>query len=85
MVLPYVGRMDDIWGSYLVQHKFGSECIAFCSPTVYQDRNEQDLITNLENELIGYRYTQNIIDGEYEFIPKEAIDCYELYKKEFDK
>jgi hypothetical protein len=85
MVLPYVGRMDDIWGAYLIQHKFGSECIAFCEPTVYQDRNEQDLVTNLQNELIGYRHTQDIIDGLYEFIPEKTRNCYDLYRKEYDR
>ena len=50
-VLPHVGRMDDIWGAYIVQHYF-PDSVIYNKATVYQDRNLQDLITNLENEII---------------------------------
>lgn len=55
-VLPHIGRMDDIWGGYILQHFFPGSII-YNQATVYQDRNTQDLITNLENEVIGYRNT----------------------------
>ena len=48
-VLPYVGRMDDIWGSYILQHYFPNS-VVYKKASVYQDRNVQDLITNLENK-----------------------------------
>ena len=38
MVLPYTGRMDDIWAAYIIQHEF-PESVVFCPPTVYQERN----------------------------------------------
>lgn len=65
MVFPHVGRMDDIWGSYYLQTHIPRGSIVFDKPTVYQDRNEQDLVRNLENELIGYRNTLHYINGEY--------------------
>ena len=65
-VLPHAGRMDDIWGAYIVQYYFPNSVI-YNKATVYQDRNVQDLITNLENEIIGYRGTLNLINdlGKY--------------------
>ena len=82
MVLPHVGRMDDIWASYIVQKQF-PHSVVYNHATVYQDRNEQDLITNLENEIIGYRNTLSFIEGDYH-LPKEAELAYKLYRKECD-
>jgi len=77
-VLPFVGRMDDIWGCYYLQNKIERGSIIFDKPTVYQDRNEQDLVTNLENEIIGYRNTLDLINNKYEFEDKtkEFIKIY---------
>lgn len=55
-MFTHVGRMDDIWASYFVQTLFPDSLI-YNRASVYQDRNEQDLITNLENEIMGYRQT----------------------------
>ena len=82
MVIPHVGRMDDIWGSYIIQNIFPNSVI-YDKPTVYQDRNEQDLVTNLENEVIGYRNTLSFIHGNHELNPK-AKKAYEYYKKCFE-
>jgi hypothetical protein len=81
MVLPYVGRMDDIWGGYILQKKF-KESIIYNKATVYQDRNKQDLITNLENEIIGYRNTIGLIQGTYN-LPDQAQNAYNEYRKAF--
>lgn len=59
-VLPFVGRMDDIWGGYLTQSVF-ADSVVYNRASVYQDRNPQDLITNLENEIIGYRNTLDFL------------------------
>lgn len=55
-VLPHVGRMDDIWGAYLLQMYYPNHLI-FNRASVYQDRNPQDLIANLQAEIGGYRNT----------------------------
>jgi hypothetical protein len=81
MVLPFVGRMDDIWGGYLLQKEFRN-CIVYNKATVYQDRNKQDLIKNLESEIIGYRNTMSLIKNEYE-LTGDAKIAYEEYKKAF--
>jgi len=82
MVLPHVGRMDDIWGAYIIQKKFPNSVI-YNKATVYQDRNEQDLITNLEKEIIGYRNTLSFLEDRYN-IPEQAQAAYVEYTKCFD-
>jgi len=81
-VLPFVGRMDDIWGSYILQHHF-PDSVIYDVATVYQDRNLQDLVTNLENEVIGYRNTLDFIEseGDYEkFFPEETLKFWNAYR-----
>lgn len=87
VVLPHVGRMDDIWGSYILQ-KFFPDSVIYCPATVYQDRNKQDLVTNLEKEILGYRNTLKFIKGLDEFeklLPEKALNFWKLYRREFDE
>jgi hypothetical protein len=85
-VLPYAGRMDDIWGGYILQQKFPNSLI-FNRASVYQDRNKQDLIKNLENETIGYRNTTNFLKGmtslDLPFISEETRNFYKVYRSYF--
>lgn len=81
-VLPYVGRMDDIWGSYILQHYFPNS-VVYNRASVYQDRNVQDLITNLEKEVIGYRNTLKLVNDlpNYEnYLPEPAKEFYKIYR-----
>ncbi len=82
-VLPYCGRMDDIWGSYILQYYF-PDSVIYNKATVYQDRNEQDLITNLEKEIIGYRNTLNLIhdlENWKKYLPTLTLHFVEQYRK----
>ena len=81
MVLPHIGRMDDIWGSYIIQKEFPNS-VVYNKATVFQDRNEQDLVTNLENEIIGYRNTLKFINGEFD-LPEDCNRSYQIYKNAF--
>jgi hypothetical protein len=84
-VLPHAGRMDDIWGAYIVQHYF-PRSVVYNKATVYQDRNEQDLVTNLENEVIGYRGTLNLIndlENYYNHLPEASQKFWDVYRKQF--
>ena len=86
-VLPHAGRMDDIWGSYIVQYYFPNS-VVYNKATVYQDRNEQDLVTNLENEVIGYRNTLNLINDLKNFtnyLPEASLKFWDVYTKQFNK
>lgn len=84
-VMPFVGRMDDIWGGYILQHYFRDNLI-YNRASVYQDRNKQDLIKNLENEIIGYRNTYNIICDLINFpnyLPEQTKAFYKIYTSYF--
>jgi hypothetical protein len=84
-VLPHVGRMDDIWASYILQYYFPNSVI-YNSPTVFQKRNPQDLISNLENEILGYRMTltltQNLANYR-SYLPAKTLHFLDLYKSSF--
>ncbi len=87
MVLPHVGRVDDIWASYIVEHLLGIRPV-FCSPTVYQARNPQSVITNLEREIFGYSNTLNFVRNISDFeslLPSKALVAYNMYRAEFYK
>jgi len=84
-VLPHVGRMDDIWGSYIMQHHFPNS-VVYNKASVYQDRNVQDLITNLEKEIIGYRNTHMILkdlQNYMDYLPEETKKFFEIYRSCF--
>ena len=86
-VWPYVGRMDDIWGGYYTQEMIGKDKLIYNRASVYQDRNVQDLIVNLEKEIIGYR---NTLDFTYSssttapYIPEETRKFLDIYFKHFN-
>lgn len=80
-VLPHIGRMDDIWGSYILQLSFPNSVI-YNRASVYQKRNPQDLITNLEKEIIGYRNTLSLINdltNYRNYLPVETIRFLDAY------
>ena len=81
-MLSYVGRMDDIWGSYIVQNYFSNNLI-YNRASVYQDRNEQDLIVNMEEEMIGYKKTEKLLrdlNNYLRYLPQNTIDSYKIYR-----
>jgi hypothetical protein len=85
-VLPHIGRMDDIWGGYILQ-KFFPRSLVYNKASVYQDRNVQDLITNLEKEIIGYRNNLKLIenlDSFETFLPEATKLFYQSYQKHFN-
>lgn len=84
-VLPYIGRMEDIWGAYILQ-KYLPGSVIYNVATVFQDRNKQDLIKNLEDEIIGYRNTLKLVKhiASYEkYLPDATKRFYDIYRKSF--
>lgn len=64
MVWPGVGRYDDIWASYLarkVMDQFGYG-VYYGHPSVHQDRNEHDLMRDLEGEIHGMKWTPHLVE-----------------------
>jgi hypothetical protein len=85
MMLTHTGRVQDIWGSYLLQH-FYPDCVVYAPPTVRQDRNIHDLTKDLEDELIQYRDTRELIENLSdwkEILPAQSVIDYELYHRLF--
>lgn len=88
MMLPFVGRADDIWPSYYVQ-SLGFEVI-YDKATVYQDRNEQNLMKNLNDEFLMYEKTLQLIEKLeqdpqffWQFLPDRTAESFRLYQKNF--
>ncbi len=84
-VLPHVGRMDDIWGAYIVQNHF-PQSVIYNSASVYQDRNSQDLVTNLEKEIFGYRNTVHLLKdlkNYTSYLPPQTLAFWKEYRKMF--
>lgn len=82
-VFPHVGRMDDIWGGYVLQYYYPNS-VVYNKASVYQDRNKQDLVTNLEKEIIGYRYTTDLIQNLANWenvVPKETVEFWREYQE----
>ena len=85
MMIPHIGRFDDIWASYIVQHYF-PDSVAYCAPSVYQERNTQDVMQNFEDEIIGYRHTSAFIkhlNNYMSMLPKRSAEAYRLYRRYF--
>ena len=64
LMLPGVGRFDDIWASYITRHvmdRFGMHA-SHGAPHVHQDRNPHDNITDLKAEMFGYEHNERFID-----------------------
>jgi|WetSurMetagenome_2_1015567.scaffolds.fasta_scaffold01139_9 hypothetical protein len=84
-VLPHIGRMDDIWGGYILQ-KFFPGSVVYSQASVYQERNKQDLLVNLEKEIFGYRNSLKLIGNlnDYNnFLPPETLKFWNIYQKHF--
>jgi hypothetical protein len=80
-------RMTDIWRSFIAQRIAWTNgwSILFHQPTVWQERNEHNLIKDFEEEVSGYLNNQNICQALEELDLKEGINhitdnmriCYE--------
>lgn len=64
MVLPRVGRYDDIWGSFIAQAVLQGTGyhVLFGKPYVDQRRNEHDLAKDIEDEGFGRLCTPDVVD-----------------------
>lgn len=86
-VWPGVGRMDDIWPSFVARHIMDARgwSVAYGEPFVWQERHEHDLVSDLEKEIIGYRYTGDLVDAirEIKIDPSEHIvqNLAEVYRR----
>ena len=63
MVLPGVGRYDDVFGSYIAQKVLAArgERVLFGRPFVRHQRHPHDVLQDIEDELYGMRNTAALI------------------------
>lgn len=80
-------RMTDIWRSFVTQRVLWANdwCVSFHAATVYQDRNEHNLMRDFEDEITGYvnnsRIASTLADLEIrrgvEYHGDNLRKCYE--------
>jgi hypothetical protein len=85
-LFPFVGRMDDIWASYYLGAR-GSKII-YHEPTVFQARNEHNLIEDMKKEYLGYENNLSIVkdlardaDSIINYLPERTIAAWDRFKK----
>jgi hypothetical protein len=84
LVIPGIGRMDDIWASYYME-SLGFK-VVYNKATVFQDRNIQNLTKNLTMEFIGYEKTQEMLmdikddsNNFLKYLPTESKKVIDIY------
>lgn len=84
MLLPNIGRVDDIWGSYLAQHHLfsGFPIVAYGPATVRQERHSHDLFEDFEKEVYSYKRGSAFVKKPYDVLPPTSISCYDIYRNE---
>lgn len=80
-LFPHIGRMDDIWASYLVQSKF-PKSVVYCAPSVVQKRNEHNLMDDMRAEMLGYEKSLEFATTlNFNLLPKESREAYKEYQR----
>ena len=80
--------MSDIWRSFVALRICWENdwCVMFHGPTVFQERNEHDLLHDFRDEIPGYLNNMQLCKGLAELELKGGVDslgddlktCYEL-------
>lgn len=84
-LFPGIGRMDDIWASYVTQFKF-PDSVIYAKSSVKQLRNPHDLVKDLEAEMIGYKHNLEFVqspDDWEKFLPEQSLQAYKVYQELF--
>jgi hypothetical protein len=84
-MFPFVGRMDDIWGAYVLFQTLNKKpFILFNNASVNQKRNLHNLVNDLNDELIGYKNSYLFLRKNYKkIIPEKSLRAFEIYKSYF--
>lgn len=86
LMIPHIGRMDDIWGAYMLQKRIKRKdpYIIYSPATVYQARNDHDLTEDMRQEMIGYSCNPKILNESVEsLVPKDSVIAIEAYRRAF--
>ena len=87
-LMPFVGRMDDIWAAYYVQAKGYS--VVFAKASVFQERNAHDLVRDMKQEYLGYENNLNLVldlardpESIAAYPPGRGLWAFQLYQRHF--
>lgn len=86
MMLPHIGRFDDIWGGFICQYLTNTTPV-FCKPSVYHARNSQPTEKNFIDETYGQFNTNTLLMNIKDFtkyLPEKTLKAYELYRREYE-
>ncbi len=78
MCFPHIDRMDDIWGAYILQMEMNIN-VAFCSASVFQERNPHTFHADFAGEQIGYTNKMKIFEDWKSCLPDRTRVAYERY------
>lgn len=61
-MIPFVGRMDDIYASLIVQRIMRERnlCVRFGPPMIWQQRNQHNLVKDMRGEIDGYENVEKL-------------------------
>lgn len=84
-MIPFVGRMDDIYASLIVQRvmRDRSMSVRFGKPFVWQQRNDHNLVKDLRGEIDGYENVERLADvlDHIPLLGKSVVDdCRAIWK-----
>ena len=85
-LFPHIGRFDDIWAAYWLQHIF-PDSVLFGEATVYQERNPHNLFNDLKAEMFGYEKTFDVIwnlERLLNYLPERSLLAYLEYRRLFE-
>jgi hypothetical protein len=87
-MFPHIGRMDDIWASYHLQAQ-GAR-VVYGPPSVTQERNEHDVVSDLRAEYRGYEQNLAIVEAlvhdpmaVLRYLPERSKAAFERYRTHF--
>lgn len=85
-LLPFVGRMDDIWAAYYLQ-SLGFKTL-YSQASVHQHRNPHNLTVDFEQEIEGYLRTHDLIlalaqnpDSIHDFLPDSSSSALKEHQR----
>lgn len=89
--IPFIGRMDDIWGAYWFQ-AMHPHSVVFGPATVYSVRNAHDVMRDMQLEYLGYEKTYELVKALqqdptsiFKFIPEKSREAIKIYQTYFNK
>jgi hypothetical protein len=89
-LFPFIGRMDDIWAAYYIQ-ALGAH-VVYGKASVYQKRNEHDLVKDMQQEYLGYENNLKLVrdlaespQALFNYLPERSALAFKLYRRHFHR